>query len=85
MLDDKNRPIKVAGPSTPVEILGLCGVPSAGEPFVVVENESRAREISEFRTRKLRDRQRPARPPRAARWSRCWRASPPARKRKWLS
>jgi translation initiation factor IF-2 len=55
MLDDKARPMKVAGPSTPVEILGLGGVPSAGEPFVVVEDESRAREISEFRTRKLRD------------------------------
>jgi translation initiation factor IF-2 len=55
MLDDKSRPLKDAGPSTPVEILGLAGVPTAGEPFVVVENESRAREISEFRQRKLRD------------------------------
>jgi translation initiation factor IF-2 len=55
LLDDKGRQLKVAGPSTPVEILGLGGVPSAGEPFVVVEDESRAREISEFRTRKLRD------------------------------
>jgi len=55
MLDDKARPMKEAGPSTPVEILGLGGVPSAGEPFVVVEDEGRAREISEFRTRKLRD------------------------------
>jgi translation initiation factor IF-2 len=56
MLDDKGRQIKDAGPSTPVEILGLGGVPSAGEPFVVVEDESRAREISEFRQRKVRDR-----------------------------
>jgi translation initiation factor IF-2 len=55
MLDDKARPVKDAGPSTPVEILGLAGVPSAGEPFVAVENESRAREIAEFRTRKVRD------------------------------
>ncbi len=55
MLDDKNRQIKVAGPSTPVEILGLGGVPSAGEPFIVVEDEQKAREVSEFRTRKLRD------------------------------
>ncbi|HTR17182.1 MAG TPA: translation initiation factor IF-2 [Acetobacteraceae bacterium] len=55
MLDDKGRQIKTAEPSTPVEILGLDGVPSAGEPFVVVENEARAREISEFRQRKLRD------------------------------
>jgi translation initiation factor IF-2 len=56
MLDDKGRQIKDAAPSTPVEILGLSGVPSAGEPFVVVEDESRAREISEFRQRKVRDR-----------------------------
>lgn len=56
MLDDKGRGLKEAGPSTPVEILGLSSVPSAGEPFVVVENEARAREISEFRQRKLRDR-----------------------------
>jgi translation initiation factor IF-2 len=55
MLDDKGRQIKEAGPSMPVEILGLTGVPSAGEPFVVVENESRAREITEFRERRQRD------------------------------
>jgi len=54
MLDDKGNALKEAGPSTPVEILGLGGVPSAGEPFVVVENEMRAREISEFRQRKVR-------------------------------
>ena len=57
MLDDKGRQMKEAGPSAPVEILGLAGVPMAGEPFVVVENESRAREISEFRQRKLREKQ----------------------------
>ncbi len=56
MLDDKSKQIKVAGPSTPVEILGLSSAPSAGEPFVMVENEQQAREISEFRQRKLRDR-----------------------------
>jgi translation initiation factor IF-2 len=55
MLDDKARAVSKAGPSTPVEILGLTGVPSAGEPFVAVENEGRAREIAEFRTRKLRE------------------------------
>jgi translation initiation factor IF-2 len=55
MLDDKARAVTEAGPSSPVEILGLAGVPSAGEPFVAVDNESRAREIAEFRTRKLRD------------------------------
>ena len=57
MLDDKGRQLKEAGPSAPVEILGLAGVPSAGEPLVVVEAEGRAREISEFRGRKLRDTQ----------------------------
>ena len=55
MLDDKGKQLKSAGPSTPVEILGLTGVPSAGEPFVVVENESRAREITEHRDRRHRD------------------------------
>ena len=55
MLDDKGKQISVAGPSTPVEILGLSGAPVAGEPFVVVENEARAREITEFRERRHRD------------------------------
>ena len=55
MLDDKGQPLKEAGPSLPAEILGLASVPAAGEPFVVVENEARAREISEFRQRKLRE------------------------------
>jgi translation initiation factor IF-2 len=55
MLDDRGTQIKDAAPSMPVEILGLSGVPSAGEPFVAVDDEQRAREISEFRQRKLRD------------------------------
>jgi len=55
MLDDKGRQLQEAGPSSPVEILGLSGAPSAGEPFVVVENESRAREITEFRERRQRE------------------------------
>ena len=55
MLDDKGQNLKDAGPAMPVEILGLTGVPSAGEPFVVVENEGRAREITEFRTRRSRE------------------------------
>ncbi|MBM9403362.1 translation initiation factor IF-2 [Gluconacetobacter azotocaptans] len=56
MLDDRNRQIQEAGPSTPVEVLGITGVPGAGEPFVVVENENRAREISEFRQRVIKER-----------------------------
>ncbi|MBW4091151.1 MAG: translation initiation factor IF-2 [Proteobacteria bacterium] len=55
MLDDKGKALKDAGPSVPVELQGLAGVPAAGEPFVAVESESRAREIAEFRTRRLRD------------------------------
>ena len=55
MLDDTGEPIKSAGPSTPVEILGLSSAPGAGEPIVAVEDEARAREISEFRQRKLRE------------------------------
>ncbi len=55
MLDDKGKAMKYAPPSTPVEILGLAGIPAAGEPFVVVDNESRAREICELRQRRLRD------------------------------
>ncbi len=55
MLDDKGRQIKTAGPSQPMEILGLSAVPSAGENFVAVENEMQAKEISEFRQRRARD------------------------------
>jgi translation initiation factor IF-2 len=55
MLDDKGRQVKEAGPSLPVEILGLSGVPMAGENFIAVESEARAREVSEFRKRKLRE------------------------------
>ncbi|MBM3588095.1 MAG: translation initiation factor IF-2 [Alphaproteobacteria bacterium] len=55
MLDDKGRQLKDAGPALPAEILGLSGVPTAGENFITVENEARAREVSEFRQRKLRE------------------------------
>jgi len=44
-----------AGPATPVEVLGLQGVPAAGDDFVVVEDEARAREIAGYRERKDRD------------------------------
>ncbi len=57
MLNDKGQPVKEAPPALPVEILGLSGAPTAGEPFVVVENEQRAREITEYRAAKLRERQ----------------------------
>jgi translation initiation factor IF-2 len=49
MTNDKGQQIKVAGPSMPVEVLGLSGVPRAGDPLSVVENEARAREVAEYR------------------------------------
>ena len=47
MIDDKGRRVKEAGPSTPVEILGLNGVPNAGEIFVSTESEKEARNFAE--------------------------------------
>jgi translation initiation factor IF-2 len=49
MIDDKGRQVKEAGPALPVEVLGLSAVPAAGEPFTVVENEARAREVAAYR------------------------------------
>ncbi len=55
LLDDRGQNILEAGPSTPVEVLGLNGTPLAGDDFVVAENESRARDIADFRQRRRRD------------------------------
>jgi translation initiation factor IF-2 len=49
MIDDKGRQVSEAGPSFPVEVLGLSAVPSAGDAFTVVENEARAREVAAYR------------------------------------
>jgi translation initiation factor IF-2 len=49
MLDDKGRQIKEAPPSLPVEVLGLGGVPLAGDTLTVVESEARAREVAAYR------------------------------------
>jgi len=49
MHDDKGRQIKAAPPALPVEVLGLGGVPLAGDVLTVVENEQRAREVAEYR------------------------------------
>ena len=49
LVDDKGRQIKEAGPSMPVEVLGLSGVPMAGDLLQVVENEARAREVAAYR------------------------------------
>jgi len=49
IVDDKGNQLKEAGPSMPVEVLGLGGVPSAGDNLTVVENEQRAREVAKYR------------------------------------
>ncbi|MBU6167326.1 MAG: translation initiation factor IF-2, partial [Alphaproteobacteria bacterium] len=49
LTDDKGAQLKEAGPSMAVEVLGLNGVPQAGDPVTVVENEARAREVAEYR------------------------------------
>lgn len=51
LIDDHGEQIKLAPPSMPVEVLGLQGTPEAGDQFAVVENESQAREITEYRQR----------------------------------
>ena len=55
MLDENGKPIKEAGPSIPVEILGLSDVPAAGQEAVVLADERKAREIALFRQGKYRD------------------------------
>ena len=54
MLDGRNAQLKSAGPSTPVAVMGFDGAPMPGEPFAVVENEAKAREITEYRARKAK-------------------------------
>ncbi len=55
MLDENGNDIKEAGPSIPVEVLGLSDVPSAGEETIVLNDERKAREIALFRQGKFRD------------------------------
>lgn len=55
MRDELGRSIDAAGPSTPVEILGLSGVPSAGDEATVVRDEKKAREVALYRQGKFRD------------------------------
>jgi len=55
LIDDKGNQVKEAGPSTPVEVLGFAGVPSAGDRFSVVETEARAREVTDYRQRQVRE------------------------------
>jgi translation initiation factor IF-2 len=55
MIDDQGRKIDQAGPSTPVEILGLTGVPAAGDTFIAVADEAKARQVAEHRRTKQRE------------------------------
>ncbi|RFO98605.1 translation initiation factor IF-2 [Rhodoferax lacus] len=55
MLDENGKPIKMAGPSIPVEIQGLTEVPQAGDEFMVMSDERRAREIATYRAGKFRN------------------------------
>ena len=57
LIDDRGSNIKEAGPSMPVEVLGLNGTPLAGDDFVVAENEGRARDIADYRQRRRREQQ----------------------------
>lgn len=55
MHDDLGKQIKVAGPATPVEILGLSGVPAAGDDMVVIENEKKAKELAAQRSQRQKE------------------------------
>ena len=55
LFDESGQPIESAGPSLPVEVLGLSGVPVAGDDFIIVPDEKRAREVALFRQTKHRE------------------------------
>jgi translation initiation factor IF-2 len=55
LVDERGQNLREAGPATPVEVLGLNGLPLAGDDIIVVDNEGRAREVADFRQRRRRD------------------------------
>jgi translation initiation factor IF-2 len=55
LVSDTGDTVQSAGPSTPVEVLGFSGTPDAGDRLAVVENEARAREVTEYRARQKRE------------------------------
>jgi translation initiation factor IF-2 len=57
LVDENGKNVNSAGPAIPVEILGLNGVPEAGDEFVVVADEKKARDVAEFRKTRLKDSQ----------------------------
>ncbi len=57
LVNEHGKQVKSAMPSAPVEVVGFGGTPSAGDDFIVVTDEAKAREISEFRRRKLREKE----------------------------
>ena len=57
MFDDRGRPLEEAGPSTPVEVLGLEAMPDAGDTFLVVADRDRAKGIAQYRKMKEREAQ----------------------------
>ena len=54
LIDENGKQVKEAGPSKPVEVLGLSGVPMAGDTLTVVENEARAREVADYRAGEMK-------------------------------
>jgi translation initiation factor IF-2 len=56
LIDDRGRPTKSAGPSTPVEVLGLTSLPQPGDPFQTVADAAKARQIATFRQTQAKDR-----------------------------
>jgi len=57
MFNDRGRPMEEAAPSTPVEVSGFSAVPNAGEDFIVLEDEKRAKQVAEHRQRKQREKE----------------------------
>ena len=57
LINDRGEQVEEAGPAVPVEVLGLTGTPTAGDDFVVVENEAKARDIAEFREHDKREKE----------------------------
>ena len=55
MYDELSQPVEAAGPSMPVEVLGLQGLPRAGDPFQVITDDTKARQIAQFRQEKQRE------------------------------